>query len=66
MAYLIRLLMDYGNIFAFSSAFIIVLMAPLINDGNRMKKIGFISLIIYGLCVILGTVCLLFLIPSVR
>ena len=55
-----------GNIFAFSSAFIILVMAPLINDGNRMRKVGFISLIIYGIFLILGTICLLFLIPSVR
>ena len=54
-----------GNIFAFSSALIIVVMAPLISDGNRMRKVGFVSLIIYGICVIAGTVCLLFLIPSV-
>lgn len=55
-----------GNIFAFSSALIVTVMAPLINDGNRMRKIGFISLFIYSICLLAGTVCLLFLIPSVR
>ena len=30
-----------------------------------MRKISFISIIIYGLCVITATVALLFLIPSV-
>lgn len=55
-----------GNIFAFSSALVIPMLAPFINDGNRMRKVGFISLIIYGLCLITATISLLFLIPSVN
>lgn len=42
------------------------MLAPLINDGNRMRKIGYISLIIYGLCVITATISLLFLVPSIN
>lgn len=62
---MILLLKDFGNIYAFSSALILAFIAPLINDGNRMRKVGFISLTIYALVVFTGTISILFLIPSV-
>lgn len=60
-----HLFLAFGNIFAFSSMFILALMMPLIGDGNRFKKIGLISLIIFFIYLILGVIALLFLIPSV-
>ena len=58
-------LLGFGNIFAFSSMFILALMMPLIGDGDRFKKIGLISLIIFFIYLILGVMALLFLIPSI-
>ena len=53
------------NIFAFSSALVITMVAPYINDENRMRKISFISLIIYGICIFGGIIAMLFIMPSV-
>ena len=47
MVHLRHLFLVFGNIFAFSSMFILALMMPLIGDGNRFKKIGLISIIIF-------------------
>lgn len=54
-----------SNIFAFSSALVITFLAPYINDGNRMTKISFISIIIYGLSILGGVITMLFVMPSV-
>lgn len=64
MDYLKLLLQDFGNIFAFSSGIILTLITPLIEDCKCIKKIGIISLIIYGIYLLLGVIALLFLIPS--
>ena len=58
-------LKGFTNIFAFSSALVITMVAPYINDGNRLRNISFISLIIYGLCILGGIVAMLFIMPSV-
>ena len=56
----------FTNIFAFSSALVITLVAPYISDGNRMRKISFISLIIYGLIILGAIVAILFTMPTVN
>ena len=56
----------FTNIFAFSSALVITMVAPYINDGNRMRKISFISLIIYGLLILGGIIAMLFTMPSIE
>ena len=55
----------FGNIFAFSSLFIIELIPSLLGESKDLKKITIISLIIYGIYLILGVIALLFLFPSV-
>lgn len=55
-----------SNIYAFSSALIITMLAPLINYENRMRKITFISFVLYGICVFIATISLLFLFPYSR
>lgn len=54
-----------SNIFAFSSALIIVMIAPYINEGNRMRNVSFISLFIYGLSILGGIITMLFIMPSI-
>lgn len=64
MVLLKPLLVDFGNIFAFSSFFILMLISPLIGDEKRLKKIGFISVGLYVSFLLLEIIALLFLIPS--
>ena len=54
-----------SNIFAFSSALVITMLAPYINDGSRMTKISFISVFIYGLSVLGSVITMLYVMPSV-
>ena len=60
-----HLSLAFGNIFAFSSLFIIELIPSLLGESKDLKKITIISLIIYGIYLILGVIALLFLFPSV-
>ena len=55
----------FGNIFAFSSLFIVELIPSLLGESKDLKKITIISLIIYGIYLILGVIALLFLFPSI-
>lgn len=55
-----------SNIYAFSGILIVTMVAPFINSGNRMRKITFISFILYSLCLFTATVSLLFLFPYSR
>ena len=59
-----HLLQAFGNIFAFSSFFILFLISPLIGDGKRLKKVGVVSSGIYLVFLLLEVIALLFLIPS--
>ena len=65
MVLLAHLFQVFGNIFAFSSSFILALMVPFIGNGKRLKKIGIISLIIYFFYLMSGVIALLFLVPSI-
>ncbi len=58
-------ILGLGNIFAFSSLFIIELIPPLLGESKDLKKIAIVSLIVYGIYLILGVIALLFLFPSI-
>lgn len=60
-----HLSLAFGNIFAFSSLFIVELIPSLLGESKDLKKITIISLIIYGIYLILGVIALLFLFPSI-
>ncbi len=55
----------FGNIFAFSSLFIVELIPPLLKESKDLKKITIISLAIYAIYLIMGVIALLFLFPSI-
>ena len=54
-----------SNIFAFASIFIAPFLLPYIKNPKDFKKIGFSSLLIYFVYLLLGIIALLFLIPSI-
>ena len=59
-------LTGFTNIFSFSSALVITMIAPYISDGKRLRKVSFCSLIIYGLSLLGGIITMLFSISTVN
>lgn len=53
-----------SNLFAFSSIIIIFFLKPFIDD-NKFKKVGFISIGIFAIYLLISISSLLFLIPSI-